>query len=46
MGDYALRGFDEVHDDRKINGKGGEEYWEEAIENTLTTNLFLCGLPL
>ena len=34
MGDYAIRGFDEVHDDKIINGKGGEEYWEEAIENT------------
>ena len=33
MGDYAIRGFDEVHDDREVNGKGGEEYWEKAVEN-------------
>ena len=33
MGDYAIRGFDEVHNDREINGFGGEEYWEHAIEN-------------
>jgi arylsulfatase A-like enzyme len=44
MGDYALRGFDEVHDDRIINGKGGEEYWEEAIENTTNDQPFFMWL--
>lgn len=33
MGDYAIRGFDEIHSDRKINGHGGEAYWVNAIEN-------------
>ena len=33
MGDYALRGFDQVNDNKTINGEGGEEYWEKAIEN-------------
>ena len=33
MGDYAKRGFSEVHDNKKINGLGGENYWEKAIIN-------------
>ena len=33
MGEYAKRGFSEVHDDKKINGLGGENYWEKAILN-------------
>ena len=32
MGEYAKRGFDEVHDNKKINGLGGENYWLTAIE--------------
>ena len=40
MGDYAVRGFDEVHDDRKINGLGGEEYWEQAIDSVPEGKLF------
>ena len=33
MGDYARRGFDQVHEDRKINGLGGEGYWDQAVDN-------------
>ena len=33
MGDYARRGFDEVHENREINGIGGEGYWMQAVEN-------------
>ena len=32
MGNYAKRGFDEVHEDYEINGKGGEDYWLSALE--------------
>ena len=40
MGDYALRGFDQVNDNKTINGEGGEEYWEKAIENAPKINPF------
>lgn len=33
MGDYAKRGFDELHENRKVNGPGGEGYWDQAVEN-------------
>ena len=33
MGDYARRGFDQVHEDRKINGLGGEGYWDQAVDS-------------
>ena len=32
MGEYARKGFDEIHDNRKINGDGGEKYWTKAIK--------------
>ena len=32
MGEYAKRGFSEVHDKKKINGDGGEKYWTTAIK--------------
>ena len=32
MGEYARKGFDEIHDTRKINGDGGEKYWTTAIK--------------
>ena len=32
MGKYAKRGFDEVHENYKINGNGGEGYWLSALE--------------
>ena len=33
MGEYAKRGFNEIHDEIKINGDGGEDYWNFAVEN-------------
>ena len=33
MGDYAKRGFDEVHQNVEINGLGGEDHWVQSIEN-------------
>ena len=30
MGEYAKRGFHEVHDNKQINGLGGEDYWLKA----------------
>jgi N-sulfoglucosamine sulfohydrolase len=33
MGDYAKRGFDEVHENGKINGPGGEGFWDQAVGN-------------
>ena len=33
MGEYAKRGFDKVHDKKKVNGLGGEDYWVKAVEN-------------
>ena len=33
MGDYAKRGFDEVHENVQINGPGGEDHWIKSIEN-------------
>jgi len=33
MGEYAKRGFDEVHDKIEVNGLGGEAYWNQAVEN-------------
>ena len=33
MGDYARRGFDEVQENREINGQGGESYWITALNN-------------
>ena len=32
MGEYAKRGFHEVHDNKKINGLGGEDYWVEGLK--------------
>ena len=32
MGEYAKRGFDEIHEGKEINGVGGEKYWKTAIE--------------
>lgn len=33
MGNYAKKGFDQVHENQKINGQGGEAYWDKAVEN-------------
>ena len=43
MGDYARRGFDQVNEDRKINGLGGEGYWDRAVDNLPDDQPFLCG---
>ena len=32
MGEYAKRGFHEVHDNKQINGLGGEDYWVEGLK--------------
>ena len=32
MGEYAKRGFHEVHDSKQINGLGGEDYWVEGLK--------------
>ena len=32
MGEYAKRGFNEVHDNKQINGLGGEDYWIEGLK--------------
>ena len=32
MGEYAKRGFHEVHDNKQINGLGGENYWVEGLK--------------
>ena len=33
MGDYARKGFDLIHEDKKITGLGGEEKWVSSIED-------------
>ena len=33
MGEYVRRGFDLIHEDRKITGLGGEKQWVNIIEN-------------
>ena len=33
MGDYARRGFDLIHEDKKITGAGGELQWVNVIKN-------------
>ena len=32
MGEYAKRGFHEVHDNKQINGLGGDDYWVEGLK--------------
>ena len=41
MGDYARRGFDEVQENREINGQGGESYWITALNNKPENKPFL-----
>ena len=33
MGEYAKRGFDQVHENKKANGPGGEKLWVESVKN-------------
>ena len=44
MGNYAKRGFDEVHENHKINGKGGEDYWLNALDNRPLNKPFFMWL--
>ena len=44
MGNYAKRGFDEVHEDYEINGKGGEDYWLSALEKRPKNKPFFMWL--
>ena len=44
MGDYAKRGFDQVHDKKYINGLGGEAYWMQAVENLPVNQPFFMWL--
>ena len=39
------KGFDEIHDNRKINGDGGEKYWTKQLKKDQKINHFLCGFP-
>ena len=43
MGDYARRGFDQVHEDRKINGLGVRAIGIRQWIIFPMINLFLCG---
>ena len=40
MGEYAKRGFHEVHDNKQINGLGGEDHWVEALKKRPKTKPF------
>lgn len=33
MGEYAKRGFDQVNENKKANGPGGEKLWVESVKN-------------
>ena len=33
MGEYAKRGFDQLHENKKANGPGGEKLWVESVKN-------------
>lgn len=44
MGDYAKRGFDQVHEDRKINGPGGEAYWDQLVDDLPKNQPFFMWL--
>lgn len=45
MGEYAIRGFDQVHDKKNINGPGGENYWEQLVGNVPEDQPFFFGWP-
>ena len=44
MGEYAKRGFDEIHEGKEINGVGGEKYWKTAIEKRPKSKPFFLWL--
>ena len=44
MGEYAIRGFDQVHDKKNINGPGGENYWEQLVGNVPEDQPFFLWL--
>ena len=44
MGEYAKRGFDQVHDKKEINGLGGEAYWIQAVEKLPDNQPFFMWL--
>ena len=35
MGEYAKRGFDQVNENKKANGPGGEKLWVESVKNRI-----------